>query len=307
MSSNRLQTILDEIADKARHFFGQGKVASYIPALSQVKSDQFGIALQTVDGQSFASGDCQTPFTIQSISKVLSLTLALQKFDDALWLRLGKEPSGTAFNSLAQLEYESGIPRNPFINAGALVVVDALNCQLSAPTHALLETVRGSAQNSKIMINKRIAQSEYLHRHRNAAMAHLMKSFGNFHSDVDDVLKIYFNLCALEMNCIELAKTFSYLANQGVCGQTGKCILSAKQTQQTNALLLTSGLYDASGDFAYRVGMPGKSGVGGGIVAIVPGQFTVAVWSPELNQFGNSVAGLFALEHLAEALDISIF
>ncbi|MDP5212276.1 glutaminase B [Pseudoalteromonas tunicata] len=298
--------ILQQISQQARCCFGQGKVANYIPALADVPAKQFSIAIHTVDGQTFSAGDAHATFSIQSVSKALTLTLAMQHHGDEIWRRVGKEPSGTAFNSLAQLEFETGIPRNPFINAGALVVCDALVSRVSAPVFNMLETARLLSANDKVVINKKVADSEYQHRHRNAAMAHLMKSFNNFDNDVDTVLRAYFSYCAIEMSSIELAKTFSYLANQGVCVQSGRQMLSAKQTQQVNSLLFTSGLYDAAGDFAFRVGIPAKSGVGGGIIGIVPGKFTVCVWSPELNEFGNSVAGLYALELLAEKLHISM-
>ncbi len=301
------QSILDGIAAEAPKYFGKGKVASYIPALAQVNPDQFGIALLTADGELYKAGDADARFSIQSISKVLSLTLALQRHGDRLWQRVGIEPSGTAFNSLVQLEYENGKPRNPFINAGALVVVDALMSRISAPTHSMLETVRRLADERSILIDETVSESEYRHRERNAAAAWLMKSFGNFFNDVDSVLRAYFSYCAISMNCAELVKAFSFLMNHGTCLQSNTEVLTPKQTQQVNALLLTSGLYDAAGDFAFRVGMPGKSGVGGGIVGVIPGKFTVCVWSPELNEFGNSVAGVFALERLTEALDVSIF
>ncbi len=304
---HELQSVLDEIAQKARSKFGIGKVADYIPALSCVEPEQFGIAIYTNQGEVISSGDARTPFTMQSVSKVLSLLLAIQRYGDELWQRVGKEPSGTAFNSLTQLEFEQGIPRNPFINAGALVVADALMSRLSTPIHTALETVRQLANNPHIVINKEVAESEYKHRHRNAAMAHLMKSFNNFDNDVEDVLWAYFNYCAIEVTCEDLARVFSFLAHQGQSKEKGLQLLTPKQNQQVNSLLFTSGLYDAAGDFAYRVGMPGKSGVSGTIIAVVPGQFTVAVWAPELNKYGNSVAGLYALELLAERLDLTLF
>nr|WP_116472369.1 glutaminase B [Zobellella maritima] len=302
-----LQALLDQINHDARGRFGQGKVAGYIPALAQVPAERFGIAVATVDGDLYHSGDALQPFSIQSISKAFSLALALQRYGGELWQRVGKEPSGTAFNSLVQLEFEQGIPRNPFINAGALVVVDALASRLSAPVHALLENMRLRSGNPGIRIDHKVAESEFEHRYRNAAMANLMKSFGNFHNDVDTVLRAYFSYCALAMSCVDLARGFSFLANGGQCVTTGEQCLSRLQTQQLNALLFTSGLYDAAGDFAYRVGMPGKSGVGGGIIALVPGQFSVCVWSPELDQYGNSVAGIWALEALSRALDLRLF
>jgi glutaminase len=301
------QKVLDEIAHEVRPLLSQGTVADYIPALAEVDPEQFSIAIYTTDGKTVCAGDCSQRFTIQSVSKVMTLTMALQRYGDELWHRVGKEPSGTAFNSLTQLEFEKGIPRNPFINAGAIVTCDALYSRLSAPMHSLLETFRLLAGNRGIVIDKKVANSEYEFRHRNAAMAHLMKSFGNFENEVDDVLWSYFNFCSIELNCIELAKAYNFLANKGVDNRSGDRVLSSRQNKQLNSLLFTSGLYDAAGDFGYRVGMPGKSGVSGTILAVLPNKFTVAVYSPGLNSFGNSVAGIAALELLSKKLDISIF
>lgn len=307
MSTADYQKVLDEIAYEVRPLLLQGKVADYIPALAEVDPEQFSIAIYTTGGETVCAGDCSQRFTIQSVSKVMTLTMALQRYGDELWHRVGKEPSGTAFNSLTQLEFEKGIPRNPFINAGAIVTCDALYSRLSAPMHSMLETFRLLSDNSAIVIDKKVANSEYEFRHRNAAMAHLMKSFGNFENEVDDVLWSYFNFCSIELNCIELAKAYNFLANKGVDNRSGNRVLSSRQNKQLNSLLFTSGLYDAAGDFGYRVGMPGKSGVSGTILAVLPGKFTVAVYSPGLNRFGNSVAGIAALELLSKKLDISIF
>ncbi|MEI8625423.1 glutaminase B [Pseudoalteromonas sp. B137] len=301
------QKVLDEIAHEVRPLLSQGTVADYIPALAEVDPEQFSIAIYTTDGKTVCAGDCSQRFTIQSVSKVMTLTMALQRYGDELWHRVGKEPSGTAFNSLTQLEFEKGIPRNPFINAGAIVTCDALYSRLSAPMHSMLETFRLLAGNRGIVIDKKVANSEYEFRHRNAAMAHLMKSFGNFENEVDDVLWSYFNFCSIELNCIELAKAYNFLANKGVDNRSGDRVLSSRQNKQLNSLLFTSGLYDAAGDFGYRVGMLGKSGVSGTILAVLPNKFTVAVYSPGLNSFGNSVAGIAALELLSKKLDISIF
>lgn len=301
------QKVINDIDKQVRSQFGIGKVADYIPALMEMQPNQFGIAIHTNDGDTFSAGDCGQRFTVQSVSKVLSLTLAMQRFGDDLWSRVGKEPSGTAFNSLTQLEFEQGVPRNPFINAGALIIADALMSRLSSPIHTVLSTTRLLAGNPDIVMNKRVAQSEFEHRHRNAAMAHLMKSFGNFHNEVDEVLNAYFHYCATEVNCIELAKIHGFLANKGFSNTANSQLLSPSQTKKMNSLLFTSGLYDAAGDFAYRVGMPGKSGVSGAIVAILPGECSVAVWAPELNEYGNSVVGLAALEMLAEQLNIRVF
>lgn len=300
--------ILASIIEEVRPLTGQGKVADYIPALAKVPSEKLGIAVFTNQGEVITAGDAQEGFSIQSISKVLSLTLAMGLYQpDELWSRVGKEPSGQAFNSLIQLEMEHGIPRNPFINAGAIVVCDMLQSRLSAPRQRLLEFVRQLSGEPLIAYDKVVAASEMMHSDRNAAIAYLMRSFGNFHNEVIPVLHNYFHACALKMSCVELAKTFSYLANKGVSVVTGETVITPTQSKQTNALLATCGSYDGAGEFAYRVGMPGKSGVGGGIIAVVPGEMTIAVWSPALDQSGNSLAGTRALELLAQRIGRSIF
>ncbi|HGF7370933.1 glutaminase B [Vibrio paracholerae] len=300
--------ILASIIEEVRPLTSKGIVADYIPALAKVPSEKLGIAVFTNQGEVISAGDAQEGFSIQSISKVLSLTLAMGLYQpDELWSRVSKEPSGQAFNSLIQLEMEHGIPRNPFINAGAIVVCDMLQSRLSAPRQRLLEFVRQLSGEPLIAYDKVVAASEMMHSDRNAAIAYLMRSFGNFHNEVIPVLHNYFHACALKMSCVELAKTFSYLANKGVSVVTGETVITPTQSKQTNALLATCGLYDGAGEFAYRVGMPGKSGVGGGIIAVVPGEMTIAVWSPALDQSGNSLAGTRALELLAQRIGRSIF
>ena len=304
LSSELLAGILEEV----RPLLGQGKVADYIPALAQVPADRLGIAVCTVEGELYTAGDAFEPFSIQSISKALSLTLALTLYqEEEIWARVGKEPSGQPFNSLVQLEFEQGIPRNPFINAGALVVSDLLETRLTAPRQRTLELVRRLCGNPAIMADQVVARSEYQHSARNAAIAYLMKAYGNFENEVDKVLQSYFNACAIRMSCVDLARAFVYLANRGVPLGESTPLLPARTTKQVNALLATCGLYDEAGDFAYRVGMPGKSGVGGGIMALIPGELSICVWSPELNKAGNSLAGTAALELLAERLGRSIF
>ena len=302
------QAILAEILDEVRPLIGQGKVADYIPALARVSNQKLAIAVYTNEGEVIQAGDADEAFSVQSISKALSLTLAMVLYKpEEIWQRVGKEPSGQAFNSMIQLEMEHGIPRNPFINAGAIIVADLLQSRLSAPRHRLLEFVRQLSGDTHIVYDKVVAASEMMHSDRTAAIAYLMRSFGNFENDVIPVLNNYFHACALKMTCVDLAKTFSYLANKGVSVQTKKEIITPVQTKQLNALLATCGLYDGAGEFAYRVGMPGKSGVGGGIIAIVPGEMTIAVWSPELDASGNSLAGTQALELLSERIGRSIF
>ena len=301
------QALLEEVVDKVRPLLGQGKVANYIPALANVDAGKLGIAVTTIDGETIGAGDYLEPFSIQSISKVFSLTLALTLYEETeIWSRVGKEPSGHSFNSLVQVELERGKPRNPFINAGALVIADLLQNRLGAPKHRMLELVRALSQNDNVCFDKQVADSEYQHSARNAAIAYLMKSFGNFQGDVDTVLRTYFHYCALKMNCADLSRAMLYLANRGKT-LDGTELISQVQTRQLNALLATSGLYDGAGEFAYRVGMPGKSGVGGGIIAVIPGELSVCVWSPELDNQGNSLAGTAMLEHLSQRLGRSIF
>lgn len=307
MASALDNALLQEILQQVRPLIGQGKVADYIPALAQVPADRLGIAVCLLDGTVYQAGDALERFSIQSISKVLSLTLALSRYSDReIAQRVGKEPSGQPFNSLVQLELEQGIPRNPFINAGALVVCDMLETRLTAPRQRMLELVRGLTGQADVSYDRIVARSEFDHSARNAAIAWLMKAFGNFANDVPTVLQTYFHYCAMTLSCVELARCFLYLASGGL-GPQGEALLTPKQTRQVNALMVTSGMYDGAGEFAWRVGMPGKSGVGGGIIAVVPGEMTIAVWSPELDSAGNSLAGTAALELLADRIGRSIF
>ena len=302
-----MQALLNEILDQVRPLLGQGELADYIPALAEVPADRLGIAVQGVDGSLWQAGDAAEAFSIQSISKVFSLVQAIQRCGEDIWLRLGHEPSGQPFNSLVQLEFERGRPRNPFINAGALVICDINQSRFAAPTLSMRDLVRRLSGNPLLVSDERVAESEYQHRARNAAAAYLMQAFGNFHNEVETVLRSYFHHCALAMNCVDLARACAFLANQGICPRSGERVLTARQTQQVNAIMATSGLYDEAGNFAYRVGLPGKSGVGGGIVAVVPGRFSLCVWSPELNAAGNSLAGMATLEALSARIGWSVF
>ena len=303
---HQLQPLLDRIAAAAPCHFGEGKVADYIPALAEVAPDQFGIAVCDVNGQVWRAGAADTAFSIQSISKVLNLVIAMQRLDEPdIWTRVGREPSGQAFNSMVQLEEEKGIPRNPFINAGAVLICELLVSRIMSIHWMMREQARRLAGNPALNFDDRVARSEMEHKARNAALAYLMKAYGNLHSEVNDVLDVYFHGCALAMSCVDVARAFAFLANGGINPQDGQPVVTPQQTRQLNALLLTCGLYDAAGDFAWRVGLPGKSGVGGGIVAIVPGQMSICVWSPRLDSYGNSVAGLRALETLVEGLGVA--
>lgn len=300
--------VLETILTQIRPLIGRGKVADYIPALASVEGNKLGIAISTVNGQHFAAGDAHERFSIQSISKVLSLVVAMNHYqEDELWSRVGKDPSGHPFNSLLQLEIEQGIPRNPFINAGALVVCDMLQSRLSAPRQRMLEIVRKLSDVPDIAYDATVARSEFEHSARNAAIAWLMKSFGNFHNDVTTVLQNYFHYCALRMNCAELAKAFLFFACEGRAPHLAEPVVSPLQARQVNALMATSGMYQSAGEFAWRVGLPAKSGVGGGIIAVVPHEMVIAVWSPELDEAGNSLAGIAALEVLTRHMGRSVY
>lgn len=301
------QAVLDSIAADVRPLTSQGKVADYIPMLAQVPADKFAMAVATLDGGVFKVGDADENFSIQSISKVYSLTLALKAIGDDLWERLGREPSGSAFNSLVQLETERGIPRNPFINAGAHVVADVLIGQDLDARAQLLDFVRRRADDPTVIDDPEVAHSESLTGFRNRALANFLKSFGNLKHDVEAVLEFYFYQCSLTMSCADLARGFLFLANRGICPWTGEPVLTPSQAKRIGALMLTCGTYDAAGDFAYEIGIPAKSGVGGGIVGIIPNKLAVAVWSPALNEKGNSLAGTAALELFTTRTGMSVF
>lgn len=301
------QAILEEIAHEIKPFLNEGKVASYIPELANVMPTHFAMSLVCVAGRSFHVGDYEKRFSIQSISKLFTLAMAMQRVDETIWERIGKEPSGTPFNSLIQLEYENGIPRNPFINAGALVVTDIILTHLKDAHASVLEFLRTLTQKDDINFDFHVAKSETTTGYRNQAMANFLKSFGNLEHEPSRVLNAYFHHCAIAMNTQELARTGLFLANQGIQPWLKEPVLTPRQTKRINALMLTSGTYDSVGDFAYRVGLPAKSGVGGGILATLPNHFTICVWSPRLNSKGNSYAGTKALELFTTKTKLSIF
>jgi glutaminase len=304
-----LQEILESIHKELSPRLGEGKVADYIPELAKVDPKQFGMAITTVDGKVYRVGDADEPFSIQSISKVFMLTLALGKVGEGLWSRVGREPSGSAFNSIVQLEHEEGIPRNPFINAGAIAVSDVVLAG-HAPKEAigeLLRFVRYLADDESISIDDRVARSETQTGYRNFALANFMRAYKNIDHPVEHVLGVYFHQCALSMSCVQLARAGLFLAARGNNPVTGHSVVSPKRARRINALMLTCGHYDGSGDFAYHVGLPGKSGVGGGIFAVAPGIASMAVWSPGLNKVGNSQLGAVALEMLAARTGWSVF
>lgn len=304
-----LSAIVADIAAEMADAPDRGTPADYIPPLARVDPNRFGMAVIEADGTCHLAGDAKEPFSIQSVSKVFALTLALGAVGDQLWKRVGREPSGSAFNSIVQLESEHGIPRNPFINAGAIVVADILLGRYE-PREALgelLRFVRAAAGEDGIFIDEAVAKAEQDTGFRNLALASYMRAFGNLHHDPHVTLGVYFHQCALAMSCRQLALAGRYLAAGGVNPTTGRNVVSAQRARRINALMLTCGHYDGSGEFAFRVGLPGKSGVGGGILAIAPGIASIAVWSPGLNERGNSQLGTVALERLVQRTGWSVF
>ncbi|MEI7596607.1 MAG: glutaminase [Bacteroidota bacterium] len=299
--------ILAEIHHEITPLFGQGKVADYIPALAKMDPNKFGMAITTIDGELFTFGNTKDEFTIQSISKVFTFVKAFSGIGEKIWEHVGREPSGTSFNSLVQLEHEFGIPRNPFINAGALVITDLLISEYGDAKKEILNFLQDLSQDRSVRFDLEVAESEKQHGFRNAALANFMKSFGNIENDIESILDTYFYHCSILMNCEELAKSFLFLANNGIIPGSNKQLLTKSQAKRTNALMLSCGLYDESGEFAFRVGLPGKSGVGGAIAAIIPNKMAISVWSPELDEYGNSLIGIKALELFTTKTGMSIF
>ena len=299
--------ILENIYQEILPYAKEGKQADYIPELANINPDQFVMCIHTIQGEEFAIESADTRFSIQSISKVFALAMCLSIKGDNLWKRVGKEPSGTAFNSLVQLEVERGIPRNPFINAGAIVMADILLSHLRNPEEEFLDFVRAVAGNDTINYNPAVALSERSTGYLNAAIVNLLKYHGNIENDIEEVLHFYFMMCSIEISCRELAVAFVAFANHCKEFDYAGISLTSSQVKRMNAIMQTCGFYDEAGEFAYLVGLPGKSGVGGGIAAIHPMQYSVAVWSPRLNSKGNSIMGIKALELLTTETKESIF
>jgi len=301
------QQILEQIAQQVEPLYGQGNVASYIPELGKVNPRQFAMSLSVIDKGIISVGDFEQVFSIQSVSKVFTLMLAVSQLGKKVYEQVGVEPSGDPFNSLVQLEHEQGMPRNPLINAGAIVISDILLSCFEDPKAELLALVRKLADNDEINFDSKVALSEKQSGYRNYALANFLKSFDRIKNPVEDVLDVYFHQCSLAMDSQQLANAFLILANHGEQPHGGEAILTPSQTKRINSIMQTCGFYDQAGEFTFRVGLPGKSGVGGGIAAIKPGEFSIAVWSPELNKYGNSVLGMNALEIFTTETGNSIF
>lgn len=299
--------ILKQVFDETKAHALEGKLADYIPELSHVDPDKFGIFLYTKDHLHFELGDSREFFSIQSISKVFTLSMAFSLLGEAIWKRVGVEPSGSAFNSIVQLEYENGIPRNPFINAGALVIADILLSHLKNPKEELLTFVKALAQDDRIDFDYKVAASEKETGFHNASLVNMLKAHGNIQNSCQDVLDFYYHQCSIKMTCNQLAFSFSPYASLRSPFNFADTKLSSSQVKRINAILLSCGFYDESGEFAFKVGLPGKSGVGGGIIAFHPQEYSIAVWSPKLNKKGNSARGMKALELFTTLSGQSIF
>lgn len=301
------QKIIAGISKNLTQQDDHGKVATYIPELGKVDPNKFGVHLTIIEDQHFHFGDSCEKFSIQSIAKVFGLTLAYKEVGEAIWKRVGVEPSGASFSSIVQLETNRGIPRNPLINAGAIVICDILISAFDNPKQALLEFIHRASGNTNIGYNLVIAESEKATSFKNMALLNLMKSFGNIQNNIDDVMDFYVHLCAIEMTCKELSRSFIFLAAHGVNPCTKEQIISESQAKRITSIMQLCGFYDEAGEFSFRVGLPGKSGVGGGIVAILPNQYSIAVWSPKLNEKGNSYLGMQFLERFTSETETSIF
>ncbi|SFU05042.1 glutaminase [Sedimentitalea nanhaiensis] len=309
VTAGRLERIVTEIAEEMAAQTNRGKVADYIPPLARVDPAHFALAVVLPDGTTISAGDCTMRFSIQSVSKVFTLALALGKMGEQMWSRVGREPSGDPFNSIVQLEYERGLPRNPFINAGAIAVTDSILSSYM-PKEALgeiLQFVRFVAGDEDIAIDPAVARSEQETGFRNIALANFMREFGTIDGPVEQTLGVYFHHCAIAMTARQLAMAGRFLAYDGCLYPGGPRVIAARMARQINTLMLTCGHYDRSGEFAFSVGLPGKSGVGGGILAVAPGQAAIGCWSPGLNRSGNSELGSRALERLAERTGWSVF
>ncbi|WP_298497789.1 glutaminase [uncultured Algibacter sp.] len=300
------QAILNTIYSEAIQASDKGIVASYIPELAHIDINNFGIHLRTSEGKNFGVGDYNKLFSIQSISKVLALSKAMELVGEAVWDRVDVEPSGNPFNFLTLLEVENGIPRNPLINSGAIVISDILVSKLKNPKDDFLNYIRDLVNDNSVNYNMDVAQSEKATGFKNYAAANLLKSFKNLNNPVEEVLDFYFHQCSIEMTCSQLSNAFYLFANNGCCLRN-KLHINDRQVKRINAIMLTCGFYDEAGEFAFEVGLPGKSGVGGGIVALLPDKFVITTWSPGLNVKGNSKLGMLALEQFTTKTKLSIF
>jgi glutaminase len=302
-----VQNLINNIYDDILEIENKGKVANYIPELAKISADNFGVYYTSIDDQTAGKGDCKTLFSIQSIAKVLSLSLAYKYEGDRIWKRVGVEPSGNPYNSLVQLEDENGIPRNPLINSGAIVICDILISRFEDPKKELLDFIKSVCSRNEVNYNLSVAASEESVGYRNIALCNYLKSLDNIENEPEEVLDFYFTMCSLEMTCESLSRAFLFLAGDNFRNSEGQQILTITKANRINAIMQTCGFYDESGEFTFRVGLPGKSGVGGGIIALHPEKYCIAVWSPRLNKKGNSYRGMRFLEEFTSRSNSTLF
>jgi len=309
IGKEELEQVVGDIAETIASSDDRGEATKQIAELSNIDTGQFGIAILTRGGDMVCAGDCDTPFSLQSVSKVLSLELVLAEFGDELWERVGRDPSGDPYNSVVDLERQEGYPRNPFVNPGALIVVDMLLDIFEADEEvgAVVDFVEQLLDGDKVRLNERVAKSDEGSGDLNRAMLSIAKHFGNVRNDIQRIMSAYVRQCAIELSCRQLAKVGRFLMHRGSSGDTSRDLESARRSRRILSLMMTCGMYDGSGEFAYRVGLPGKSGIGGGILAIAPNEASIAVWSPGLDESGNSKLGTLALEMLTDRVDWSVF
>ena len=298
------ETLLKQALEFGRPYAEKGKVASYIPELSKADWHDLGISVHTIDGRQLRHGLHDRRFTIQSISKIINLAIALEHFGfDAVFHKAKMEPSGAAFNSMSRISDSEDIPFNPLVNSGAIAIVDLL---LPLGLEAMLSAARNLCADNEITLNEDVFQSEWSNSARNHSLAYLLKSKGVITQDVEEVLRLYTQLCSLNVNADDLASLGLLLANGGVHPVTGRRFLEEEVVRTVVTIMLTCGMYDGSGEFAVRVGLPSKSGVGGGILSVVPGALGICVYGPSLDEKGNSIAGQRILEYISRTEKLHI-
>lgn len=305
-----MKRILDKIVEDNRKWTKEGEVATYIPELAKADREALGICVTTLDGEEYYAGDYKTKFTIQSISKVITLMLAIyDNGKDYVFSRIGMEPTETAFNSIMNLENnKQKKPLNPMINAGAIATVSLVNGETAEEKfERILKFTKKITGNDEIQVNEDIYRSEKSTGDRNRSLAYFMKGMGIMEGNVEDVLDVYFRQCSMEVTCRDIARIGSMLANDGVLPWNNERVMSREVTRIIKTIMVTCGMYDESGNFAVHIGIPAKSGVGGGIMAAVPRRMGIGVIGPALDSKGNSIGGIKLLESLSHEMDLSIF
>ncbi len=305
-----MQQSIEKLIETYKAYTACGNVANYIPELGKANPTDFGVCVYTMDGQSYCAGDFEKPFTIQSVSKPLVLLLALMDHgEEVVFQHVGKEPTGDPFNSIVRLEtFDEHQPFNPMINAGAIAVASLIKGDsVDHRFERILDMLRKITGNNNIGMNESVYKSEMQTGNRNRSMGYFMKDVGIIKGDVEEVLDLYFRQCSIEMTCKDIAAAALTLANHGKSVETGEELIPRRYARIATTFMMTCGMYDASGEFALDVGIPAKSGVGGGILAAVPGKMGIGVYGPALDEKGNSVWGTRLLTDLSKEYDLSLF